>query len=471
MSITQEIKSKVLKGGMYLTLRNVLAAVLSLVSVLVIARLLGPKNYGIATVAIATFYFAIWTCRLGLNTYLVRQPNLIESGPQQVISFYNSVGLVFCGCVWWGASLLGHWTGQPEVTQAVRLLIPAIWLDMMAMVAIAMLERNLQFAQVGLIETIAQVANYLVAIPLVLMQWSYWGPVVGTLVQYGLQFVLAYRLYPISWRWRWDWAFLGPALHYGLTYSSADWLLGLKALRVPLLVSGLLGVEAAGLAGIASRFVDQITLLRLIIRRMSIGVMARIVENPAATRRAVSMGMAYQALIVGPLCALFACFSTWIIPLLFGEAWLPSAQIFPLVALGTLISALFDLHTAVLYTVGHNRAAAIANAGYVGLLCLSCLLLLPIAGLWGYALSEIFALPAFWLMHHTFRRYWGTPRYREAIWLVGAASLPLLASLVYPPWISVPILVLSYGAVFWLSPDLQRIPGGLLTSLRTKTVG
>ena len=470
MPYSEALKSKILKGGIYLTLRNVLSAVLSLLSVLVIARVLGPKNYGIATVAIGTFYFLIWTCRLGLNTYLVRQADLPSSGPQQVVSFYNSVGLGLCVVLWCIAPLMGIWSGQAEVTQALRLLIPAVWLDMLGMVSIAMLERDLKFDQVGLLETVAQISNYLVSVPLVLLHWSYWGPVIGTVVQYALQLVLAYRLYPVGWRWRWDWTFLGPALRYGLAYSGADWLLHFKSLRIPLLVSGILGVEAAGIAGIASRFVDQMTMLRLIIRRMSISVMARLVGDPGAIRRAVSTGMAYQALLVGPVCALFACFGTWIIPLMFGDAWLLSARIFPIIAMGTLVSALFDLHAAVLYTVGHNRDVAIANLWYVGVLWLSGLLLLPVAGLWGYALSELIALPTFWVIHRSFKRFTGSPSYREATWLVVAATPPLVASTFYSPLIALSVFGVSYGAVFLLHPDLQKIPSGLIFSLRKKVV-
>ncbi|MEM9117866.1 MAG: oligosaccharide flippase family protein [Cyanobacteria bacterium P01_F01_bin.56] len=468
MSQLKGLKSKVLAGGLYLTLRNIVAAVLSLVSVLVIARILGPRNYGIATVSIGIFYFLIWTCRLGLNTYLVRQPNLPANGPEQITTFYNTFGILLCFLLWVCAPVVGTWTGQVEVTQALRVLIPAIWLDMMGMVAIAMLERDLKFGPVGLIETVAQLGNYLVSITLVLLQWNYWGPVIGTVFQYALQLVLAYRFYPISWRWRWDWSFLQPALRYGLTYSGADWILHFRALRVPLLVSSLLGVEIAGIIGIANRFADQMSMLRFIVRRMSISVMAKLLESPEATRRAVSQGMAYQALLVGPLCAGFSCFAAWIIPLLFGPEWILSARIFPLIALGTLVSALFDLHASVLYAADHNREVAKVNFGYVGLLWLTGLILLPSAGLWGYGVSELLALPSFWLIHHSFRKFCGAPQYQEALWLVAAAVPPLLAGIWMTPIPAFSIFLLSYSFVFVVSAEVRKIPWELWLAFRRK---
>lgn len=468
MSKPKGLKSKILTGGIYLTLRNVIAAILSLVSVLVIARILGPKNYGIATVAIGIFYFLIWTCRLGLTTYLVRQPNLPDTGPQQIVSFYNVLGIPLCTLLWLCAPLVGQWTGQVEVVSALRVLIPAVWLDMMGMVAISMLERDLEFGQVGLIETIAQIANYAVSISMVLLQWSYWGPVIGTVVQYTLQLVLAYYFRPVSWRWHWEWSFLAPALRYGITYSGSDWILNVRSLRIPLLVSGILGVEAAGLVGIANRFAEQMSMLRLIVRRMSISVMAKLLENPDDTRRAVSKGMAYQSLLVGPMCAGFSCFAIWIIPLLFGPEWLPSARVFPLIALGTLCSSLFDLHASVLYAAGNNREVAKVNFCYVGLLWIGCLLFLPMIGLWGYGISELVALPSFWLIHQSFQRFCGLPRYQEAFWLIAAAIPPLLAGIFLPPIPAFSLFLLSYCIVFTANAEIRKIPWELWSAFRRK---
>lgn len=470
MSKTEGLKSKVITGGIYLAFRNVLSALLSLVSVLVIARILGPANYGIATVAIGIFYFLIWTCRLGLSTYLVRQPNLPETGPQQILFFYNTFGVLLCALLWLCAPTLGAWIGQTEVTSALRVLIPAVWLDMVGIVSIAMLERDLKFDQVGVIETVAQLGNYLVSISLVLLQWSYWGPVIGTVVQYALQLLLAYRMHPVHWRWCWDWSFLGPALRYGLTYSSSNWVLSFRSLRVPLLVSSILGVEAAGIVGIANRFADQMSMLRIIIQRLSISVMAKLQESPEATRRAVSSGMTYQALLVGPMCACFSCFAIWIIPLLFGSEWLLSARIFPLIALSTLASSLFDLHASVLYAAGNNREVAKVNFFYVSLLWLTCPILLPLLGLWGYSISELLALPSFWIIHQSFRNFCGAPRYREAFLLVAAAIPPLLAGIFLSPLPSFSVFLLSYGFVFAISLEIRRIPWELWSFLRQRSV-
>lgn len=461
-----------------MTLRQIITACLSLVSILVIARILGPTNYGIITITLGLFYFLAFTGRLGLNTYLIRQPDLPEDACSQILGFYNTVGITLCVLLWLAAPLAGWWTQTSEVTTALRLIIPGIWLHSVSRAIVGMLEREVRFVEVGFIEFASQIGNYLFAVPFVLFLHSqnnssaYLGPIIGTVIQFGLQTLISQYVYKAKWSLRWQWLFLKPALQYGLTFSLSDAILNLRTLRVSVLVSRLVSIEAAGIISIAIRLVDQLSLLRLVIRRMSISVIAKFLDDTQATCRAVSKGMAYQTLLIGPLCAGFACVAAWLIPFLFGEEWRLSAEIFPLIALGALVSAIFDLHASTLYAAGHNRDVAISNLSYVVILWLSCLLLLPIIGLWGYGISELVALPCFFLIHRYFVRFCGQPNYRPAYLLILAAAPPLLLgpylSLKSHPITGFVVFVLSYSLFFALSSTLREIALELWQSFRKR---
>lgn len=464
------LKGKILRGGISLTLRQLLVAALSAISILVVARELGPASYGIFTIASGIFYFLIRVCRMGLNVYLVRHPDLPENGASQILGFYNTVGLAICVLLWCATPLAGWWTGRVEVTWALQCLIPAVWLDMVSSVSMSMLERELRFVEVGLIEGVAQFANYGLSIVLVLLGWGFWGPVLGTASRFVLQSALTRHFQPIAWSWHWQKQFLRPALRYGLTYSGSDWILGARNLRVPILVSRLVSVEAAGIVSIAIRLVEQLALLRLVIRRMSISVMAKLIHDPIAARSALSRGMTYQALLIGVVCVGFAGCAAWLVPLLFGEKWLPSLQIFPFIALGTLVSAIFDLHSAALYAADHNREVAQFNSWYVGILWGASLLLLPLMGLWGFGWAEVIALPSCWLIHRSLSRLMGSPNYWNAAWLVLAAAPLLFGGIFLPsPWWFA-VAAFNYGMIFLCNASIRSLTLELIASrLKRKT--
>ncbi|PSB15597.1 hypothetical protein C7B65_23995 [Phormidesmis priestleyi ULC007] len=478
MPANEGLKGKVLRGGVSLAIRQIVIAALSLVNILVIARMLGPGLYGVVTIVLSILNFLTLTCRLGLHVYLVRAPDLDEDTPNQVQAFYNTLGIVFCGVLFGLAPVIAWWAGDSDTTRhqitlAFWLVLPAIWLDMICRVPTSMLERELKFSQVGLLETLSRVVMYFSGIPLVVFggkDWGYLGPIIGTVLGYVVQTSLAYYYYPIPWRWRWQWKAVKPAFNYGLAYAGSDWIMNLRRLRLPLLVSRLGGVDMVGYISIAIRLADQLSILRLVVRRLSISVMAKLLDKPEKVRSAISRGMSYQALLIGPLCAVFACSSAWLIPLMFGhsEKWLISAKIFPFIALGTLVGGIFELHASTLYVTGHNGEVAQRNAWYVGILWAATLILLPSMGLWGYGLSEVIALPSFYLIHRSIAKMFGSPDYREAFWITLASTVAMFAGAFLPQMQAIAIFIVSYAIALVFCPSILRIPLDILAARRSK---
>lgn len=459
MSTDPELKKKILRGGVSLTIRQLLVAALSLINILVIARVLGPGLYGVVTIVLSTFYFLNMVGRLGMQVYIVRQPDLSSTESEQILAFYNSFGIVLCLLLWCLAPLLGWWTKQPDVTYAFRGILPALWLDMVSRVPTSLLERDMRFSQIGLLEALARVVMYFSAIPIVLIGGTYWGPIIGTVLGYSVQTALAFYFYPVSWQWRWQWMVVKPALRYGITYAGSDWILNLRRLRLPLLVSRLVGVEVVGFISIAMRLSEQLSILRLVVRRMSISVMAKLLDQPDKALTTINRGMAYQALMIGPICAVFSGLSAWLIPLMFSSEWLISAKIFPFIALGTLVGGIFELHASSLYAVGHNVEVAQRNAWYVGILWLSTLVLLPSMGIWGYGLSEVIALPSFYLIHRSIVKLLGSPNYWDAFWITLASSIAMFAGVFLPSvMLSIGVLIVCYGCLFVFNPNIRKIP-------------
>ena len=459
------LKSKVVKGGLYLTLRQLVSVGLSILSILVIARKLGTDNYGILVNALGIFYFITWTGKLGLHVYLIQQKDLPKDAPEQVLAFFNVLSLGFAIALFFLAPVI--WQDAPAVASLVQWLPLPIATELAASVSIAMLERRLAFGEVGFIEILAQIANYLVALPLVLKGASYWGPIAGLCVRGVVMFCLAQYFCRVALRLRWRWPFLKAALRYGLTFSMSHWVMSLRALTIPFVVTPIAGFEAAGLVSIAIRLAEQLSTLRMVIRRMSISVMAKLTDNAVAVRKTVSRGMAYQALLIGSVCSAFACLDSWVVPLLFGNDWIQSTLIFPLVALAAMVRAMFDLHAGALYAIDRNAEVTKAYVIYIVLLWVGCLLLLPQLGLWGYGLAELLTVFSNILLHRSLSKIYGNPDYTAAVWLTLAAMLPILGSLVSPV-LGMTAFVLSYAAVFLLVPVVRAVPVELIQSLRSR---
>ncbi len=464
---TADFAQKVMKGGLYLAMRQLVSVGLSIVSVLVVARKLGPADYGVLVNALGIYYFVTWTGRLGLHVYLIQKQDLADGVAAQILAFLNWLNVGLAIALVLIAPAIGGWTGKAAIADLVRWLPLAIATDLAASVSIAMLERRLAFAQVGLIEMGAQFANYLITLPLVFAGWRYWGPIAGLSARGLTLLLLAQFFYPVRWQWRWQWSTLRPALRYGLSFSLADWVSALKALTIPVVVTPIAGVEAAGLVSIAIRLTEQLSVLRLVIRRMSISIMARLGNNTRVILSTISRGMAYQALMVGAICSAFACLDGWIIPLLFGDDWLRSTHIFPFVALSAMVRAMFDLHAGALHAVNRNLAVTRVYIAYIALLWVGCWLMMPRFGLWGYGFAELLTVLSYVGLHLAIVKLYGSPRYSAAAWLTVAAMVPILGSLISPV-IGIVAFCLSYSLVL-LIPTVRVIPMELANVLRRRS--
>jgi len=430
---------------------------MSLLSALVIARVLGPDLFGILATSLGIFYFLKWTGRFGMSVYVSREPDLNNGTIQQILAFYNTVGIAFCVLLWLMAPVFSWWTKEVAVAQILRWLIPAIWLDMVGGLSTGLLTRELRLAEVGLIDVAAQIANYTLSISLVLLGWGYWGPVIGCFLQFFLSALLSYYRYPIKWCWRLDLKILQPVFHYAFTYYFSNWILTFKSLTIPLVISRLGGMEVAGITSISIRIVQQLSLLRQTIAEISISVMAKFITDLDKVRHTITKGMAYQALVMAPICATYSCFATWIIPTFFGKQWLSSNQLFPFIALAASVGAIFDLHNSTLYAAGYNREVAIRNVGYVGSLWLGSILFTPLLGVLGYGIAEILAIPSYFFIHKSVAKLYGSPNYGNAFWILLAAVPALFGGVWLPPLLGFGILIVSYGMLFLLNQSVQTL--------------
>ena len=67
------LRSQVMRGGVYLALRQGLGMVISLGGVLLLTRTIGPDQYGIYTAVYSLFWYLQTISQLGISVYLVRR--------------------------------------------------------------------------------------------------------------------------------------------------------------------------------------------------------------------------------------------------------------------------------------------------------------------------------------------------------------------------------------------------------------
>jgi len=425
------LREKAIKGGAILVGRQVVGIALSLVGVLFVTRVIGPREFGIYApgLGITTFLstFGTW----GLDVYLLRKSERVtaeESDQAFTILFW--ISLAFTVPIVAFRTLIAGLIRIPEAGAVLGVLSIGIPFSLLAIPAIVKLDRELNFKAVAVNELVSQVLCYVFAVPLALRGAGAWAPVVGSLAQQVSLCLLSFWTAQLRPGWHWEYNLIRRMLGYGLSYSSSIWVWQLRNLVNPLIVGRFAGAEAVGFVALAIRIATLLSFAKAVTWRVALAALAKLGGDRERLCRGITEGMRLQAVAVGLPLAGFATVAPFVFPLFFGQRWMPALGIFPFIALSYLANSVFNLHASVLYLLQKNWEVTWFNCAHVALFASGAALLVPRLGLMGYGWAEIVALPSYLLLHVLVTREVGSPSYTTAlIWFATIVIVFVVCSL------------------------------------------
>jgi PST family polysaccharide transporter len=445
------LRSQVMRGGVFLALRQAVGLALSLGGMLLVTSAIGPKAFGIYSGVTALMVFLLNVGQWGINVYLVRKEGELQDPDLQqafwlLLLLGGGITLLSCSLL----PLIALFNRQPEFVPVGLALFPSLLLQILATVPLARLERSLDYRRIAWVELAAQATFLLLAFPLARAGYGVWAPVLGWWGQQLLTAIAFYALSPVALRWRWDQGRSRAMLGYGLGFSLSTWVWLLRNLVSPLVVGRFAGAEAVGYVNMAIRLVEMLGFVKTVAWRIAIAALGRVQGDRAKLVEAINEGMRLQVLSLGPFLLGFALLGYWIIPLVMNPKWLPVMQVFPFVALGLLVQVLFALHSSALYVLGRNWAVMQFHLLHIAVFVGSALLLVPGVGLIGYGWAELIALAPYGLLHLQFSRLVGSPHYGIAgLWAAAFGLALFWKTLGW--WAFIPLLLVLAWPQTWQS--------------------
>ncbi|KAB8320184.1 oligosaccharide flippase family protein [Tolypothrix campylonemoides VB511288] len=424
------LRSKVIKGGALMVIRQALGILLSLIGVLFITRVIGPTEYGLYGVAYGIVSFlgglGIW----GLDVYLLRKTsNPDQQDYDQAFTLLLCISGVFALSLVLGQHIIAQMLKLPQVAPLIAVMGLTLPLSLLNLPLTIKLDRDLNFQRVALIELISQISYYIAAVPLAHRGEGAWAPVGGLWLQQITMVVLTVYSTNLRPRLCWQPSLIREMLRNGLSLSFGGWIWQLRSLVNPVIVGRFAGAEAVGFVALAIRLVEMLAFAKSVTWRLAMAALAKLENDKTRLRRSVEEGMRLQALAVGLPMAAFAIAAPVVLPLVFGEKWIPALQIFPLIAIGYLGNSIFNLHSSVLYLFGKNLEVAWFHAAHMVLFAGSAFLLVPYLGMIGYGWAEIAGLASYIVIHIYIAKEIGSPNYTVALsWFTISIAVLILST-------------------------------------------
>ncbi len=459
------LRQRAFRGGAFLLGRQVFGVVLAMIGEPLIARVIGPAEYGIWVAAVGMFVYSRGIGSCGIEVYLMRKEGRLGRDESDqaftLLAAFALIGLAIALSLFPLAQLWMKLAGFSRVAAALLLALP---ISLTALVPLAILERSLDYQTVATAEIGSRVVFYAVALTLVFEGWGVWG-LVGA---WWLQQLFVATFYFSATQYRPRLSFESSKAReivgYGFGYSLSTWIYQLRILVNPLVVGRYAGAAAVGYVGLAERLVSALGFAKGAAWRIAIPLMGRLQHDKQRMARAISEGMTIQGLALAPLLLGLSLVLAPVLRFFFGMRWLPVVQIYPFVGTLFLVNSIFALHASALYALRRNGQMVRFELVYVGMLVGAALFVVPRIGWLGYGWAELLATPSYAILHMYLARDIGSPSYRFAGTLVAAFTAAL-----FWRWLGPACFAGLLGLALW--PTTWKVLKGylleLMASIRT----
>ncbi len=378
-----------IQGGAYLAAREVVGIVLRAGGIVVVTRLIGPSSYGIyaAAAAFATLIAAV--AQMGLEVYLIRQPEEpSDTLYQQVFSFLLVVSSAMAAVAIVVSLVLGHFVSGISASQRIfMLLMLSVPFNVVWAPAQAKIERAFGYKRMAWLELGGDAVLYAVAIVLAFAGTGGWSLAVAFVVWQVWLMVGSYWLARLRPRWSWSRETARDLVRHGLPYASSGAIGTAKGLINPIVVGSLYGSTGVGYVALAIRLIDTLGFAQRATWRLGMVALSKVREQTDRLVRGVEQGMVLQLLMTS-LPILGACvLANWLIPFAFGQKWVPMIPVFAWLAVSRITAAPLTVLFALLFSAARNTAVAVGTLINLIVTFVLAVLLVHALGIVGYGIA------------------------------------------------------------------------------------
>lgn len=211
------------------------------------ARLLTPQDFGLVAMVMTIIGFLQIFRDMGLSTATIQRADITHAQVSNLFWLNVSVSGLISLIIAVGGPVMAWFYHEPLLTNIAFALSGYFILNGLAGQHMALLNRQMRFMAISLVEVGSMAVGFLIGISLALTGFGYWSLVVATLAQAIVRLI---AIWSVS-RWRPQWPVRGvgtrPLISFGVNLTLSGFLYSVSQGCDSLLIGRVFGSEAVGL--------------------------------------------------------------------------------------------------------------------------------------------------------------------------------------------------------------------------------
>lgn len=427
----KDLKEKTIRGGVARLSAQGANFALRIGSLMILARLLDPKDFGI--VGMVTAFTGVLSLfrDFGLSSAAIQRSTVTEEQLSTLFWINVVVGVVLALITLAMSPFIAVFYHEPRLTAVTAILATSFFLNALGVQHGALLQRELRFTAVAIISTISLIAGTILAIYMAEAGYGYWSLVAMTITLPLVNTLGSWIAVPWMPGRPHRRVGIRSMMHFGGTLTLNSLVMYIASNSEKVLLGRFWGVDALGIYGRAYQLINIPTdNLNTAAGEVAFSALSRLQDDPPRLKSYFLKG--YSLILAMTLPVTIACglFADDIVAVFLGPKWDAAVPIFRLLAPTILVFAIVNPFGWLLYSAGLAKRAL-----KMGLVIAPLMILGYVLGLHSgpkgvaFAYSTVMILwivPAIiWAVNGTVISFWDVVRAAKSPFLSSAVAAVL----------------------------------------------
>ncbi|RRB01240.1 MOP flippase family protein [Larkinella rosea] len=336
-------KQKAISGGKWITISTVISTVLQFVQVSILARLLEPSVFGVVSVSTLIINFFYIFSNLGFSNSIIYK----QESDRKVLSTLYFMGLILGTTifiiVFLSSPLVVAFYNEPRLDKVIKIASFYFIIIYFGQIYLFILQKELRFKSVALIEITGAVSGTAVAITLAFNGYEETSLIFGQLAMQTVRTILCIGLgiklfVPLLY---FNISTIKEHLKFGI-YNVGDGVLGfIQSNSDNIIVGNMLGVKLLGYYTIAYQLaVFPMTKLNPIVLQVAYPLIAKMKESNSELKKSYLQILDLISYLNLPLLAGLFITADSLVPLFYGPGWEQTIDLIKIFVFVSLFSCL-----------------------------------------------------------------------------------------------------------------------------------
>lgn len=347
------LREKTVKGIIWSAFQNVVSPLISFAIFFILARLLDPAAFGLLALATVTISFMQLFLRGGFGSAIVQRKSLEPQHLDTAFWVSTSIAAILITVIIGSAGFISEFFKEPNLEPIIKWLSIMLIIEALTQVQVALLRRNMAFRSLAIRSLVAEPIGGAIGVVMALSGFGVWSLVARNLATSLCKLLILW----VASDWRPGFnvsrRHFNDMFYFGASMVGTNFVNFLGRRSDTVLIGYFLGTTSLGYYNVGHRLLKMMTeMIGGTVNNVAWPLFSRLQNDLSRLRNIFYTATNLVSLLAWPIFLGIIAIAPEMVPVVFGEQWIPSIPVLQMLSFIGLLRSIFLFNDSVIVSVG-----------------------------------------------------------------------------------------------------------------------